>query len=397
MNITDNVLLQNITLAKTQKLQIERKGQRGVEPNIKNLSDALDEFYFLNKLKVYIAFLNYQNIANEENIPYTAEELYLAKTISELTRQVHFDNPIIQVYNSLYTLYNSIKTISLMDSKNILAALEKQLQQWKTVIPAEERLEIYSALTNFCIYRLNHGESYFRKLFFQYNNEIINIRYRELKTNELLQTSIFKNMVMVAVSLEVESSFFINLDTWGIKARNKQLNKWQWIEQFTQYYGQGYEGSDRLYYLYCKSYIAFKQNNIEEAFNTFGYDVPNSRNTFLNFDSRMLYCMIIYELQEIKGLYWERKNINMANFLAAYRRLLDYERTTRKQISTYHLSIYLQFLNCYKQLVRLRKRIDLHEISKSRIPITKNKLTQEVEQLKMPFSQWIVDKVKELA
>lgn len=392
----DYLLLKKYIAQKTIRKKMESKGIRGKEPNLKGVSDSLDEFYFLNKLKIYCSYLSFSIISNAENLGYQFSNLHLLETVSQLAERFHFGNQLIIIYTFIRKLYESIEEDKIQENVQFMHKIQALIEDEEAQLSPQERLDVYSFLTNFCIFRINKGQSLFRKPFFIYNNAIININYRELHRSEPLQVSIFKNMVMIALSLENEQATFLKLNTFGVPFQlNQKPCHFAWTYQFIEHYGQK-EGTEQLYYLYCKAYLEFKKQDFEKAFETFGYHIMWSRNVFLNLDSRMLYCMVIFELEQNNKDFLKDKKVDIFNWLDSYRKQINYDKKNRQMLSDYHIQIHRTFLKLYKRLRKIEQQRQMMNYSKAGLLRAKQSYIQTVNKIPYPYKSWFLDKINEI-
>ena len=168
-----NYFFASMSLNSEYNKYLKSKQNRAIEPNIQRLSDDLDIFYLLNKLKVYSEALNYKNILKVDyNIRFVD---HLLKEISQIG---------IDQYPALKIYYYALLTLIENEKEEYFYELKKNIQQYKKVFETEELQGTYTLARNYCIKKINLGNKKFvRELFelYQWELELIN----ESETKEL--------------------------------------------------------------------------------------------------------------------------------------------------------------------------------------------------------------------
>ncbi|HUM47960.1 MAG TPA: hypothetical protein PLD84_13600, partial [Chitinophagales bacterium] len=119
---------------------LKAKQNRAIEPNIQRLSDDLDIFYLLNKLKVYSEALNYKNILKVDyNIRFVD---HLLKEIQQVGME---DFPALKIY------HDALLTLLQNEEESHYYALKKNIQRYKKIFQLEELEGIYALARNYCI------------------------------------------------------------------------------------------------------------------------------------------------------------------------------------------------------------------------------------------------------
>ncbi len=164
---------------------------------------ALDEFYFIQKLK----FLN---------VELTKGKIYQAKTSVLLQEEVldlsqKSDNPLIKIYGQLILLFDDDDSTATHYNK-----IKTFFDEHKEKFEEEEKLFIYIQLKNYLIRKSNQGEEWIRKPLFDFYKETLQSPISELS---------FQNMVAVAC-LANELDYcdeFITNQSKDIKGKNKDV------------------------------------------------------------------------------------------------------------------------------------------------------------------------------
>ncbi|MFK7904197.1 MAG: hypothetical protein AB8B69_03685 [Chitinophagales bacterium] len=142
--------------------QIEEAELRNREPNLQEVSDALDVFYWGNKLRYYCKALNYQRFQSQ---PYEWE---MMEEVLEKVKGKDFAGfPAIQIY------YQAAMSLRVPKEEAYFRELYRLLQEYKQKIHRSELQDMLVLARNYCIFQLNQGNrSYLRTIFEVYGFEI---------------------------------------------------------------------------------------------------------------------------------------------------------------------------------------------------------------------------------
>jgi len=314
----EEYMLYDIDRAKKKRSRVESVGSRDKIPDLKSISEALDTYYFANKLGLYCAYLSLKNILKEDSIPFKLEDLAFVK---EIIRRIDVNppqNPKIKIYNQIRKLLEAIDEDSITVSKYFDQTLEL-IEANRSQHANEEILEFYSLLSNYCIRKMNTNTPRYRITFLWLNNEMINLNYEDISDNKIMmQSSLFKNMVKVALSVN-EPSFFHKIKTRGVSPEpdaNSFKDRFEWTEKFIQFYCDKLEKSKqaKFYHQYCSTLLEFSRGNFARAYKTFN-NVMRVQGTFINLDMKILHLKILYEVKTRKATILEYDKIEIRKVL----------------------------------------------------------------------------------
>ena len=167
---------------------IESGLNRDAEPNLQRLSDSLDAFYLINKLKCCCAILNYSNISGLDYRLPLVDEILL-----HLSQHDYEHIPIIVLY------YNALLMLTTNDGQ-YFEQLHRLLPDFALQLPSAEARDLYVLTRNYCIKRINKGDgSFMEALFTLYKTE--------LEQGLLLESGIiapftYKNVVALGLRLK---------------------------------------------------------------------------------------------------------------------------------------------------------------------------------------------------
>lgn len=169
--------------------------------NIEEISNNLDHFYWIEKLKLYSSALSQKRTGNfQYNLKFNDEILsYLNATSIE-------EVPELAVY------YYSFMTLFEEDKDEHYFNLRRLLDTYGTQMPKNEAIELYDSALHYCIGKLNKENQVFLKEFFDLFEN--GLEKGIFIINDELATWRFNNAIAVAL----------------------RLGKYDWAEQFIEKY-----------------------------------------------------------------------------------------------------------------------------------------------------------------
>ncbi len=383
---SEQKLLNKIDKAQAKKEKIQRSGKRQVEPNLLNISNTLDAYYFLSKLKNYCAYLDYKMLISNRTIPYKESDFKLMDAIiTEIEQQNLENSPLLNIYNQIRLLYASFpdENSSSVNFNKLLSNVEQSV----LTISLDEGVEIYSYLSNYCIRQQHLGKETFSLNLFKVYNAMLNLKNQKSRTKILINHGIFKNIVKIALYLKT-NPIFKEIQTFGLHPEhpNGYKDAFEWIIQFIDFYQYRIEKKDRLVYVnYCRAAVAFEQKDFEKA-NRILQQPHHIHGMFINFDTKMLYLKILFEL-------FVKQNSNVLDktirqLLESYRGLLKDEQKKKRQLLSKHYNYYHTFYKCYEQLYKLS--------AYRHMPPFQKDFQSELKNIPYPFKTWFLKKLNGL-
>ncbi len=400
MQSQNNRLLHDIAEEKAKRSSIEVSGNRNSEPNLKSISDALDSYYFINKLSVYCAYLSFKNIVHPDKIKYSKKDIYLIEEIIKHIECNNYSNPEIKILIQIKNLFKTIDKNSVQQDLSLKRTLQL-INENENLYSTEESLELYSLLNNYCIRKINHGRTDYKSLFLQTNIHMINVRYKNIPQKKIImETGLFKNIVAVALTSE-DSSFSLGLNTHGLVSDNPDdtfENKYDWVEKFIGFYGQklGESSQAKFYYQYCRAFLEFSRKKFARAYKIFNNQM-RIQGTFLNLDMKILHLKILYEVHIRKARILAYDKIEIKRVLDSYRKLINYEISQTQDLS-YQIPFYANFEKKYKQLYNLYNRYDGKiDNQKNDLFLKKKKeLRDSINENSFTYNKWLQEKLSEI-
>lgn len=296
------------------KQQIEAQHKRNVEPFLQELSDSLDAFYLIHKLKLCYEALNYQRFAPKEY------QLNLLKEVRQHLKENTYPSiPAIGIF------YRGLNTLMEEGNEENFEELKRLLMTHFKEFDISETQDMFVMAHNYCIRQANKSggeiDAAFRRLFDLYQFEIENDVFLE---DGWLSPFVYKNAVTIGL----------------------QLQDYEWVENFIHQYKErvAEDARERLFsYNLARLYFMKKRfEDIIPLLNRVDY-----KEVFLELSAKTILLQTYLELEEYTALmafldsfsaFIHRKK-SLKSRRKPYLNLIKY---TRKFISYQHQTDKLQ-------------------------------------------------------
>ena len=310
-----------------------------VRPNIEEISNNLDIFYWIEKLKIQIAVLSQKKTRS-----HVYEVNFMDEIILFLQKFPLDSIPELSLYYySFLTLYNENDLTNYYKLRSLL-------DEYGNVMPQKEAVELYALALHYCTGKLNQGDRIFLQEYFDVFDEAM-LRKIFILNGELASWR-FNNAVGVAL----------------------RLGKMDWAEKFITTYKENLPAATRentssfslsRVYLYQKRYKDVLKILQNVDYEDIGY----------NMISKAVLIITYYELDELEAL---------DSFLESFRVFLN----RHKNIPTQRKKFYLNLIKFARRLTRLLPN-DHTGISKLREEIIREKASTVNH-------EWLLEKLTEL-
>ncbi|MBL4655637.1 MAG: hypothetical protein JKY33_07430 [Bacteroidia bacterium] len=280
--------------------------QQQLRSNLVNLSTVnnnLEIFYQINKLKVTNQFLNYQNVIEVKS------DSKLNDDLDSLKSEKYEDIPIVQIHYLIF--------LSLMESENeehfykIIDLLDVHAHKFNI----DEAREMYTIAQNYCIKKINKGETKFLKESLSLYKTVLDKGF--ILEKDYLSPWHYKNIVVIGL----------------------RLNEFDWVEMFINKYKEKISPSYRenaYTYNIAKFHFYKKEYKIVLGL----LQKVEFEDIFYNLDSKTMLLKIYFELGEINALHYL-----IESFELFIRR--------NKLIGKYHKTTYLNLIGFIKKLTNI--------------------------------------------
>ncbi len=312
------------------------KHERSDNTNLNEVQNALDVYYFVNKLKLACAS-EYFNRVFKTN--YTSR---LIQEIIEIGHTEILDAPLFKIYTLVYHVIKFPNEIEhFIQLKTVLN------EGTSFLMPADAR-EVYLWAINYTIAKVNSGKA-------EYNRDMFELYRKGIEEGFLIEDNIitpftFKNVV----------------------SRGILLKEFVWVEKFIQEFQQYLDNDSR------KGIVDFNLAMLYHA----KKDYKNSQrllislevdDLLINLNARFLLIKIYVEQSEYELL--EPQLDNMRAYL------------NRKELIGYHKNMYKNIISVIKKMLKIR----------SNDKAAKEKLKAEVLELTpLVDKEWFIRQIEEL-
>lgn len=296
---------QNYQLAEIASNHFISQSVRKFDPNLQNSADALDEFYFFQKLKYSCEMLNRQAIISGA---------YQIRFIEEIEQYLlaHDENsPLITIFLRIY------QCLSNPENETSYEALLKLLKAHASHIDKTLLREIYLHAINYALRKIRSSAEYGEKILDLYLEGIEN---RALFEGEYLSHWTYSNTVKVAL----------------------RFKSFEWIKDFIDQNKQFLSPQFREdAYHFNLAEIYYRHKNLDKVFDHLNQ--VHFSDLHYHFGSRVILIKTYYEQDELEPLLSQ-----LASFSIALRR--------NKKISGHLKASYLNFCNVLNQILRRNRK-----------------------------------------
>lgn len=309
--------------------------RRAKNEDLQKLSDDLDSFYIIQKLKHACNILSYKNIFRFEQ-----DTLLMHETMALIEKKNLLSNPLVNL------LYQNYLCLNEPDNESYFVKLKVLLLKNSPRIDIKELRDIFTLAINYCIKRLNTGGQ-------KYYNEVFEIYEAGLERGVFeergqLSPFTYKNISAIAIGLK----------------------KYSWVATFLNEYKSKLDPDIREgFFAYCTARYLFAIGKFAEV-STLLQEVE-IKEQFTDLDARVLLIKTYYELDEFGLLDYSIGNMK--------------QQLKRKKLQSYHQTVYGNFVSNISKLVHLRP-YDKKARSAFRQKLTATNAVAEKE--------WLLSKVK---
>ncbi len=325
-------------LEATNNRYFDQLRQHRYDDSLQKAIDSLDRYYLTLKLKYSCEIFNRKNVVAADYEIRLLDEILLYVKDQDLT-----EAPTVGVY------YRILMTLTDSGNEQHFVELKRLLKEHTKVFSPQEARDMYAYAQNYCIKRINSGQS-------EYFNELFGLYQRALETDTLI------------VGKHLSPWTYKNIIGAGLR-----IKEYDWVKNFIHEY------KDRIAPEFREN--AFTFNLATFHFNTGkpekAMELLNGvefTDVFYNLDSKAMLLRIYYEMDADEAM---RSLIE--SFNAYIRR--------NKLISDHQKTIYKNMIKFTRQMA------GLFNPKKEQV----ESLRKEIEETKqVAYRNWLLEKVKEL-
>ncbi|HMQ80959.1 MAG TPA: hypothetical protein PKE39_16275 [Ignavibacteria bacterium] len=352
VQIKDDHYFRNLYYLKNIKLNRIRNQKSTLylpEEIHKESSDALIKSFLIAVLK------NQISLANSNQKMFLLEEDEMLKNL-----ELYTESALNKYNDSVYLKYCYCSfQLALTREEKYYFELKKILNSFFTELHERDIKDIFTILTNFCYYKINSGNTEYRKEHFYLFKENI----------ELGHYKGFRRFL--------EHIKYLNVTVTGLEA-----GETQWVKEFIEKYKQELDEQNRENaYNFCRALLFYNQKEYGNALT----EASKVKTDDLSYKHQLksLYMKIYFDMNETEPFY---------SHIDSYRHFLINEKRIPEQTKK-NISSYITFT---KKLYDLKNR--LREIyKKDETEFNLSKLKQEITDSKNLINrQWLLEKASKL-
>lgn len=384
-------LLKKIEQEQLKRADIQKSGKRDQEPNLLNISHALDQYYMLEKLRLYCSYLSYQNMIHDNIIQYEKNDFRLMPAILELLQHQDLQLPAIAIYYKLSQLFGHMETAHIDPTmSNILFSdIEALIEQHGNEFAPGELVEIHSHLTNYAVHQMNYGNDDYLIKNIRHNLNLIK-QQESAHQQFVISSGVYKNMVLLILKANIAQ--IQQLET---SIRPEQLQETaDWALEFAKKYRPFLPASSRVkYYRYCRALIDFHRGTYRQAFEWIK-QLQRVREVFINFNIRVLQLQLLLELEIEDERILDREEIIMEDEIEKLRNMLRHDRDNNPKLS-YHDSYFWNFLNLFRKFyLFFNKYAWRYRFADEEYHHKRGELKNEILKVQYSYREWFLQKLE---
>jgi hypothetical protein len=278
--------------------------RRAKNEELQQLSEDLDSFYIIQKLKHACSILSYKNIFQFEH-----QDELIDETMAMVAKKKLLQNPLVNI------LYHNYLCLSEPENEDYFTQLKRLLLTTSERIDVRELRDIFTLAINYCIKRLNTGgQKYYVEVFDIYEAGLARGVFED---RGQLSAFTYKNISAIAIGLK----------------------KYSWVATFLDQYKGKLDPLVRDgFYAYCMARYFFATGRYAEVTDLLRQ--VDIREQFTDLDARVLLIKTYYELEEFNLLEYSIDNLK--------------QQLQRKNLQSYHQSVYGNFVRSVSKLIHLR-------------------------------------------
>ncbi len=278
-----------------------RKSRRKKVIRFDELMKELDVFYLARKLQLMAESANAQNILEAE---YT---VHLSEEIRKLATDPAFSGiPVIEIY------FQVLMSIISSEAEPHFGQLRTLLSRHAGIFPVSELNDLYQYIRNYCIKKINLGETSYQPVLFEIYQEIL--ANKRLLRNDYLSQWEFKNMT-----------------TLGLR-----LGQLKWVENFIRKYSYYLNPEEkRNAVLYNLANLHFHKKDYSAALRLF--QRVSLTDIYYQLDVRSIQLKIYYEQGDEETLLFHAAAFKI--FLSRNKLISAYQRTLYRNLVNFAIRL----------------------------------------------------------
>lgn len=296
-----------------------KESTRKQSPDYVPILENLDTFYMLSRLRIACEATNISNILAQKI------EMTLLDSLLPLAEKPPYNKvPHIRIYSLIYRM------LTHPEKETFFTATGKLLRDEGHFIHPSELGDLYQYLKNYCVRRVNSGDtSYVRVLFELYLDILAN---KSLMRHDYLSQFEFKNMVTISL----------------------RLGETGWCEKFIKRYINHLRPEDRKNTLaYNTAYLYFMKADYHRAISKL--QEVEMTDVFYQLDARVILLKSYFELDETDSFFYQASAFRL--FLLRNKNISEFQKTIYRNLIKY-LSAIVRSYGSRAKLKKIRAAIE---------------------------------------
>lgn len=312
------------------------KKERDEESNIEQVIDNLDKFYISQKLKLSCEVMNVKNIMAKNYRAFLLDEI-----VEYINNNNYFQVPIINAY------YLVLMTLTNKNSEQYFSKLRSHLAKREASFSKSELREIYQYLLNYCIKKINIGDSGYQKTLFELYKE--QLKNQSILLDNCISQWDYKNIITVAF----------------------RLKDYAWAEKFIVEYKPFLKIKERdNAFTYNMSYLYFHKKKFSKTLALL--QQVSFTDLYYQLDSKAIILKIYFEENELEAFMYHSAAFKA--FLKRNSLVSDYQKIIYNNLIKYSIRI-MRAQGRKKRLLEIKA-----EIERNRQTADLNWLLEKIEE-----------------
>jgi hypothetical protein len=289
------------------------------QSNIGETARYLDIYYLAVKLQLLCEIINVRNVMEVNYNSFLQQEI-----ITALHNGAFKDVPVVSIY------YHILMTLTGDEQEHHAGELENILHSSHSNFSRQELREMYQYLMNFCIRKINTGDTTYLSRLFNIYKTILPAKI--IFDSEHLSQWDYKNIVVI-----------------GLRAGDSK-----WVGDFIETYKEYLPSAERENaYCYNMAYYHFNTGNHKKTLSLL--QQVEFTDLYYQLDMRAILLKCYYETDEMETLFYHLAAFRI--FLSRNKLVSDYQRTIYRNMIRYTGAIARAGTNI-KKLKQIREEVE---------------------------------------
>ncbi|MBL0339563.1 MAG: hypothetical protein IPP71_00805 [Bacteroidetes bacterium] len=254
----------------------------------------LDAFYLIKKLQLSCELTNLANILQKQ------QQIHLLDELKNLCQTEPYTTvPSIQIY------YHILQFLTDLSNEQAFIKSLSLVKEHSRLFKPSEVFELYQYIKNYCVRKINQGNSDYIKILFEIYKAILS--NKPLMKHDYLSQWEFKNMVSISL----------------------RLNEKKWCEEFITKYINYLKPEERDNALaYNLAYSWFINDDYKKSIRKL--QEVELKDIFYQLDARVILLKCYFELDETESFFYQVSSFRL--FLLRNKSISEYQKTIYRNL-----------------------------------------------------------------